>query len=55
MKVQYEQNMAAVRAELEKKYRATLRETRKETVQLELELEREKNRAQVRGGGEIRN
>ncbi|XP_067112201.1 coiled-coil domain-containing protein 127-like [Osmerus mordax] len=46
VKVQYDQNMAAVRAELEKKYRATLRETRKETVQLELELEREKNRAQ---------
>lgn len=46
VKDQYDQNMAAVQADMEKKYQQTLRESRKETVQLELELEREKKRTQ---------
>lgn len=46
VKDQYDQNMAVVRADMEKKYRQTLRESRRETVQLELQLQRERNRAQ---------
>lgn len=45
-KVKYENTVKTIQKDLDVKYRQTLSENRRETVQLELDLEKEKQRAQ---------
>ncbi|XP_031442278.1 coiled-coil domain-containing protein 127b [Clupea harengus] len=45
-RTKYDKTMKAIQEDLELKYRQSLAEDRKETIQLEMELERERRRAQ---------